>query len=185
MTLENLNRNVEIKARVPDISRFDHMIERAESLADDGPTVIFQEDTFFNCPRGRLKLRRFSHSNGELIFYDRPDSIEPEESRYIVCPTSTPDSLRDTLSLSLGTRGTVRKRRTLYLTGQTRIHFDEVEGLGNFVELEVVLLPEQDSTDGARVAEALMVSLGIERFSLVDRAYIDLLLEKADSQTRD
>ncbi len=37
----------------------------------------------------------------------------------------------------------VRKTRWLYLVGQTRVHCDHVEGLGNFAELEVVLEDQQ------------------------------------------
>lgn len=175
---KQMNRNIEIKARVPNAARFSAMIERAEGLADNGPTVIHQDDTFFNCQHGRLKLRKFSESDGELIYYDRPDSIEPEESQYIVSPTATPDSLRQALSLSLGIRGSVRKRRVLYLVGQTRIHFDDVEDLGKFIELEVMLQPEQNRTEGVRIANDLMSNLGIEKTSLVDKAYIDLLVER-------
>ena len=31
----------------------------------------------------------------------------------------------------------MKKQRTLYIVGQTRVHVDQVEGLGDFVELEV------------------------------------------------
>jgi adenylate cyclase len=171
-----MRRNVEIKARV---STFDSIVEKVEAFADDGPTIIEQEDTFFNCPRGRLKLRKFSESEGELIFYNRPDTLEPKECQYIISPTPSPGSLRDVLSHSLGIKGLVRKQRTLYLVGQTRIHLDEVEGLGKFIEIEVVLHPEQNTADGVRIANDLIEKLGIHVSDLVDRAYIDILLERA------
>ena len=63
-------RNIEIKARVPDMAA---LTERVADLADDGPTQIYQFDTFFRCDTGRLKLRKFSDSHGELIFYRRAD----------------------------------------------------------------------------------------------------------------
>jgi len=79
------------------------------------------------------------------------------------------------LSAALGVVGVVRKRRTLYLIGPTRVHLDEVEGLGDFVELEVVLQPDQDVSDGVATAEDLMQKLGIRPTQLIEKAYIDLL----------
>lgn len=46
-------------------------------------------------------------------------------------------SFQETLRLALGIKGSVNKKRYLYMVGQTRVHVDEVEGLGNFMELEV------------------------------------------------
>lgn len=132
--------NVEIKARLAD---FALARKRIEIIADSGPSVIEQEDTFFACPNGRLKVRTFSETEGELIYYKRPDSSEPRISHYIRSKSSDPRSLCDVLSSALGVRGIVRKKRTLYIAGQTRIHLDQVEYLGSFVELEVVLSPQQ------------------------------------------
>jgi predicted adenylyl cyclase CyaB len=167
-----MSRNVEIKARVADLAA---LTRRVEAIADQGPTIIDQEDTFFNSPSDRLKLRTFSDSKGELIFYERPNLHEPRECRYTRIDISAPDALRRILSRSLGVRGVVRKRRRLYLTGRTRIHLDDVEHLGHYVELEVVLTDEQDEEYGANVARDLMRRLGITEQDLVDKAYIDLL----------
>ena len=73
------------------------------------------------------------------------------------------------------------KTRYLYLVGQTRIHLDDVEGLGQFMELEVVLEEGQSDADGQRIAEVLMSALGVESEDLIDGAYMDLL-EKPSSR---
>src|SRR5688500_13097230 len=112
-------RNVEIKAQVADI---DTMLARAAAVADQGPIEISQDDTFFRCPSGRLKLRAFSKHEGELIFYRRADQQGPRESFYLRSPTSAPDALRQSLSLAYGEAGRIRKHRTLFLAGRTRIH---------------------------------------------------------------
>lgn len=174
-TAAHMNKNVEIKARV---SGFDSIVEQVREIANEGPAVIEQEDTFFHTPRGRLKLRKFSDSHGELIYYDRPDTIQPKTCHYVLSPCSDPDSLRNALSHAFGIRGVVRKRRVLYIVGQSRIHLDEVEGLGYFIEIEVVLKSGQSTTEGVRIAGDLMATFGIDDSSLVDRAYIDLLLER-------
>lgn len=167
-----INSNIEIKARIEDLKA---LKERVKEIADSGPFVIDQDDTFFHSQKGRLKLRKFSDKEGELIFYDRPDSAGPSQCRYILSPTATPDSLRQSLTESNGIRGIVRKQRKLYLTGQTRIHLDNVEDLGQFMELEVVLLPGQETSEGIKIARELMEKLGITEDQLIEGAYIDLL----------
>jgi predicted adenylyl cyclase CyaB len=167
-----MNRNVEIKARV---SNFAAIRSAAGEIADGPPTLVEHEDTFFRCPNGRLKVRRLSSHLGELIYYERHNTAEPAESRYIRAATGDPDLLVRALSHALAIRGVVRKTRTLYMSGQTRIHFDEVEGLGQFVELEVVLASGQPFSDGLREARHMMNRLGIQQHQLVDQAYIDLL----------
>lgn len=167
-------RNIEIKARVADRAALE---QRAAALADEGPAQIFQDDTFFVCPEGRLKLRDFGDGCGELIFYRRADATGPKTSFYRIAPTAEPAALRETLSLALGERGRVVKHRTLYLVGRSRIHLDRVEGLGDFMELEVVLADGEDEAAGQKEADELMARLGITPDQLVEGAYLDLLAE--------
>jgi predicted adenylyl cyclase CyaB len=168
-----VNRNVEIKARVVDLEPVRRIAER---LADAEPTVLEQDDTFFACSQGRLKLRSLGGSSqAELIFYRRADVAGPKESQYIIHRTSDAQGLHAVLSAALGVRAVVRKRRTVYLIGPTRVHLDEVEGLGQFVELEVVLEGDQRASEGIAVARDLMAELGISQDGLVEKAYVDLL----------
>ncbi|XP_030815793.1 uncharacterized protein LOC115910093 [Camarhynchus parvulus] len=143
--------------------------------------VLLQTDTFFRVPRGRLKLRRTQDGRGELIFYERPDSASPKLSRFSITPTADPEGLQAVLSQSLGVLGTVRKERLLFLLGQTRLHLDRVQGLGDFLELEVVLRPEQSEEDGQRLARELLQELGIGEQDLISGAYLDLLLAQGDN----
>jgi predicted adenylyl cyclase CyaB len=142
-------RNIEIKASIADVAA---LVSKVQAIADQGPFEIIQDDTFFECATGRLKLRAFSAEDGELIYYRRSDERGPKESSYVRASTSAPDSLRLALTLAYGQTGRVRKRRTLYLAARTRIHVDQVEGLGDFLELEVVLEDEEPSTDVTQTA---------------------------------
>ncbi len=169
-------RNIEIKARIESIEA---AAARAAALADQGPIEIRQDDTFFTCDRGRLKLRAFSADAGELIFYRRPDQAGPKESFFVISPTASPDSLREALSLAYGQAGRVRKHRTLYLVGRTRVHLDRVEGLGHFLELEVVLSDGDRSDPAVEEAHNLMAALGITPAQLIEGAYVDLLARQA------
>lgn len=164
--------NIEIKARIASV---DAMRPIAAAIADQGPVEIAQDDTFFRCGSGRLKLRVFSPERGELIHYHRPDRQGPKASSYLRCPTSEPDTLRACLAGAYGEDGRVVKHRTLFLAGRTRIHLDRVEALGDFLELEVVLDEGEGSEAGVAEANALMVRLGIDASQLVESAYVDLL----------
>ena len=167
-----MGRNVEIKARA---RNFERQCRTALELAKVPPEHLIQEDTFFHVPDGRLKLREINGHSAELIYYDRTDSPGPKESRYTVYPADNPEELKEVLAKALGIRAVVRKNRTVSLVGQTRVHLDQVEGLGQFIELEVVLEAEQDIEYGSAVAEGLMSRLGIEKRDLVAAAYVDLL----------
>jgi len=165
-------RNVEIKARVDDP---DSLRARVEAMADSPVEVLDQRDVFFHAPEGRLKLRSFPDGRGELIAYRRPDATGPALSDYRIHRTEAPESLEGFLAELFGTRGEVRKRRLLYRIGQTRVHLDEVEGLGDFIELEVVLSDDQTADNGAQIAEQILGDLGLSGAERIACAYIDLL----------
>lgn len=167
-----VRRNLEIKARVRDAAA---LAARAAALADGPPQGCRQEDTFFPVGEGRLKLRVLGEDRGELIYYRRADERGPKTSSYAIAPTDRPRELGAVLTAALGSRGVVRKRRTVYLSGRTRIHLDEVQDLGSFVELECVLGPG-DGMDGAEAELSdLMDRLGVDAADLIEGAYADLL----------
>lgn len=168
-------RNIEIKARIHSV---ESLAPKAAAIATEGPIEIAQDDTFFQCEAGRLKLRTFSPNDGELIFYSRANQHGPKESFYQLSPTGTPDTLRECLSLAYGQVGRVRKQRTLFLVGRTRVHLDKVEGLGHFLELEVVLADGELAEAGVREANELMQKLGVEPSQLIEGAYLDLLVHQ-------
>lgn len=165
-------RNTEIKARIDSVAAF---LPRVAALATGGPTELEQDDTFFPCENGRLKLRAFSDESGELIFYRRPEQQGPKESFYVISPTSMPGTLRQVLLQAYGQVGRVEKHRTVFFVGRTRVHLDRVKGLGEFLELEVVLKDGESAEAGVAEASALMERLGVQSSQLIDAAYVDLL----------
>ncbi|MDP6506434.1 MAG: class IV adenylate cyclase [Planctomycetota bacterium] len=166
-------RNIEIKARLPE--GMDDIRVRSAALAAEPPAVLLQTDTFFNIPEGRLKLREFADGSAELIFYERPDTEGPKASSYVCSPCPSSSSMLEALTRALGVRGVVKKRRDLYIVDQTRVHLDEVEGLGSYLELEVVMRDEQSNQEGESIAHELLDSLGVRDDWLISGAYIDLL----------
>ncbi len=164
-------RNIEIKARIASV---EDLLPRAVALAGGAPEVLQQDDSFFRVPHGRLKLREFADGSAELIHYHRADSAEAKASEYVRVSVPDPAALREALARGCGLLGRVRKQRWLLITGATRIHIDRVEGLGDFMELEVVLRGGQSDAEGSAVAEGLMHALGLADAERLAGAYLDL-----------
>jgi predicted adenylyl cyclase CyaB len=167
-----MNRNIEIKARIPELSA---MRAKAAGLASGSVETIDQTDTFFVVPKGRLKVRAFADGSGEVISYDRPNRLGPTESIYQRVACEDARALSQALGSVLAVRGIVTKQREVFHVGRTRVHLDHVNRLGCFVELEVVLAPGESVAEGHREAHALLRSLEIPDGALVSEAYIDLL----------
>lgn len=165
-------QNIEIKARA---SNFKHQLDLAETASDQARQTLVQEDTFFVTPQGRLKLREFPDAPAQLIYYNRIDTQGPKLSEYFITATDDALGLKDVLSKAYGVRQVVKKVRHLYMSGRTRLHFDEVEGLGHFIELEVVLGDGDSMDEGQQEATLLMSALNIKDDDLIDVAYADLL----------
>lgn len=167
-----MSKNIEIKARIESVEL---LLPLVAKIADKGPTEIIQNDTFFSCPNGRLKLRTFSKREGQLIFYKRPDISAPKESFYIISPTASPDTLREMLTLAYGECGHIHKHRVVFMAGRTRVHLDKVERLGDFLELEVVLEEGEPIETGVSVAHELLEKIAVSHHQLIEESYIDLL----------
>jgi predicted adenylyl cyclase CyaB len=133
-----------------------------------------QADTYFNVRNGRLKLRETPGFQAELIFYERDEDAPRRESRYEEVALPDAGGLREMLVAALGVRGVVRKRRTLLLMDTTRIHLDNVDGLGAFLEIEVPVRDEDVAAAQAQL-ESLMQALGYGWSDCIRASYIDLL----------
>ena len=165
--------NLELKAHCADLGR---ARERARALATRWLGVDHQVDTYFRTAAGRLKLRESSLSGAQLVPYLRADAPQARRSDYLVVPVPDPEAMRRLLTELLGIHRIVRKHREIGLFENVRIHLDQVEGLGDFVELEAVW-------DGGGAGEAeqhaklafLRERLGIADGDLVAASYEALL----------
>ena len=173
-----VDQTVEIKARCTDPEEMAVIIRKlgAECIGRQ-----FQVDTFYRVPHGRLKLRR-SESEEYLIGYRRPDHKGPKHCLVNLYPCRDTGQLDRVLSDALGVRVVVKKEREIYLLENTRFHLDQVEGLGSFVEIEVLGRRGVDSVDKLRAAcEKYLGLLGIRREDLIEAAYADLLEDAGSS----
>jgi predicted adenylyl cyclase CyaB len=144
--------------------------------------VLLQRDVYFHAVSGRLKLRSIqserSPPTAELIAYDRPDGAGERISTYILVRVADPGRLEAALGAALGVRAVVKKRRRLLMSGNIRLHFDEVESLGTFVEFEAVLGDgDTEAQSIERIARWRSV-LGLS--DAVSRSYVDLLEARVD-----
>lgn len=172
--------NMELKARLRSPAAAEAVARRRGRFAAE----LQQVDTYFAIPpeRGRLKLRETDGRQAELIAYARPDEAAARRSDYRRLPLApeTATELKAALSAAVGLRQVVSKRRRLYLAGDMRIHLDEVEGLGAFVEFEAVLdQPGErldESTGRQRIAE-LVAAFEIGHADRIRQSYCDLMDE--------
>ncbi len=130
-------KNIEIKYQISSP-------EQISAFLSKRPDILYlwtreQTDIYFEVMTGRLKLRLQSDSDAQLIFYQRPDTGEHRESEYYIHTTSDGNNLRKVLEKSLVVKMIVRKKRSLYMFRNVRIHLDNVTDTGHFMEFESVV----------------------------------------------
>jgi predicted adenylyl cyclase CyaB len=165
-------RNLELKAKDRDRAR---SLEICRELGAEDHGTLNQRDTYFEVPRGRLKLREEPHAVATLIAYERPDLVGNKESRYRLIEVPDPAELRAALESVLGIKVVVAKSRRLFIHEGVRIHLDRVEGLGDFIEFEGVAIDGEDPARFTALLDDLRGSLGIRDEDLLRESYSDLL----------
>jgi len=172
-------RNLELKAAYAD---FDHARAVVRGMGGRFEHVERQEDVYFHVRSGRLKVRRrvIARPDGEtrtaeLVGYVRADQSGFRGSEYTVVPVQDADVLEAALRATLGVFKVVRKRREVHLYRNARVHLDEVEGLGKYLEIEIVLSsPEEETAAGGFSAE-LTRRFEIDPGEMISGSYSDLL----------
>ena len=177
-------RNLEIKATVVSLAACRARVRRLPGAARHAR--LRQTDWYFTVPRGRMKLREIVTGRArtaELIVYERPDTQSARTSRFVRLPAAECAATRRLLTAMFGVAVCVRKQREVWLYQNARIHLDRVTGLGDFVEIEVVVT--EGMPQARRVMAMVRDALGIESGDLVGPSYSDLLLAGAsDARTR-
>ena len=164
--------NVEIKARCsnPDFIR-DYLKEQHASFKG----TDHQIDTYFNVPKGRLKLREGKIENN-LIYYQREDKQGPKKCEYHLYPTTMNSPIKALLTDALGIRIVVDKQREIYFIENVKFHIDNVDGLGSFVEIEAI---DQWGTIGEgrleQQCQDYLAQLQISSDDLLTVSYADLM----------
>lgn len=164
---------LEIKAKVDSLDAVREILRFLEAKYIG---TFQQTDTYFNTPKGRLKIREVKgEEKAKLIYYEREDISKPKRSDVSILLIQSPSSFITFLTKVLGTKVIVRKIREIYIHRETQIHLDDVQGLGTFIEFEK---ETQNITDDNMVLQELMNTLNIEFQDLIKNSYSDLLLTR-------
>lgn len=126
--------NFEFKAKV---NNPDELEEKLKKLNPIFKGEDHQRDTYFNVSAGRLKLREGTIENA-LIHYDRKNEAGAKQSDIILYEHHPSKALKDILVKTLGVKIIVDKTRRIYFIGNVKFHFDTVQGLGRFIEVEAI-----------------------------------------------
>jgi adenylate cyclase, class 2 len=165
-------RNIELKA--VDLAPARSM-DACRTIGAREEGEIWQRDAYFAVPYGGLKLREERPGRPHLIQFERADEAQHRESRYRIVATEDPETMLDALTAAVGLRIVVTKRRRLFLWESVRIHLDDVEGLGTFIELEAVASPESDLSPERELIARLRTAFAIDDSRLLASGYAALL----------
>ena len=170
--------NFEFKAKASDITALEQQLQTLN------PRFVGQDnqaDTYFNVHTGRLKLREGNIENS-LIHYDRINTAGAKQSDILLYQHTPDKSLKDILIKTLGIKVVVDKKRKIYFIENVKFHFDMVEGLGTFIEVEAI------DSDGSIGVEKLQQQcnhyaafFNIAPSDYIAFSYSDMLLEKVDN----
>ena len=166
-------RNLEFKAAAESL---EPLRANLNALEAECSGRLYQVDTYFHVPKGRLKLREVEDYAATLVYYERPDAAESRYSHYQLCDIADCAKFKQMMSDALGVKVIVKKNRELWIYGNTRIHLDEVLDLGEFVELETVMR-NQSETEAQAEHNHLKATLHIAVADLIPVSYSDLLLK--------
>jgi adenylate cyclase, class 2 len=142
--------------------------------------IDFQQDTYFNVENGRLKLREGNIEN-QLIHYIRPNDPSAKISEVELCASPPDSNLKVLLTKALGVKVIVRKTRQIYFIDNVKFHLDEVEGLGQFMEIEAIDRDDSRSVESLKAqCDYYQSLLGVNAEDIVALSYSDMLLRNID-----
>ncbi len=164
--------NIEIKART---HRQDAIRDWLSAHDAEYRGTDFQTDTYFYVDEGRLKLRQGNIENN-LIFYLRNDQAGPKGSEVHLSKVGDGDAMLQVLSEALGVMQTVRKEREIYFIQNVKFHLDQLEGLGQFVEIEAIDLDGTIGEDRLRMqCDHYLDAFHIQEEDLLTGSYSDMV----------
>lgn len=177
-------QNIELKISIDNFKETTNTLRNIGSHYDN---VLHQTDVYYFCRNGRLKLRNINNKNFELIFYQRPDREIKKISNYQVLKIEPNkfNFIESILDNALGRRIIVRKERKVWIYQNTRIHLDNVYGLGKFLELETII-EKINLNEAKREYNKVLKLLNLLKYKKYKESYSDLLedIERKNLKSR-
>ena len=168
-------KNFEFKAKVDSLEKYEDLLLKLNPI-DYG--TDHQVDTYFNVPEGRLKLREIDGKNSKLIDYSRENVLGSKKSDILLYEHKKDESLRKILEHQFGVKVIIDKKRKIYGIENVRFHFDKVEKLGTFIEVEAIDENEEFTTEELKKqCDFYYDYFKIELNQVEKSSYSDLLLE--------
>ena len=169
-------QNLELKIKLESPEIVELILKENEVQLSE---ILNQKDIYYSIVNGLLKLR-VEGDKYFLIKYLRDESGNDRWSNYEIIQLTNGDA-ENFLSDIFNVETTVIKTRKLFWLLNTRIHIDEVENLGNFLELETIV--EGDKKDARNRFDKVVELLNLDLSKQIKCSYRDLLLEKMNNDT--
>jgi predicted adenylyl cyclase CyaB len=167
-------QNLELKARISSVSEAVRIAQRLKAQAKG---ILHQHDIYYKVPCGRFKLRIINNHSAELIFYNRPNKKGSRYSDYFVLPVDDAILTNALCTAAFGLKMEVEKKRRLFIYKNSRIHIDEVHGLGTFVEFEILL--RYGKRQAQKLLEVLSKEFAVKQAAIIGFSYSDMLLHSS------
>ncbi len=167
-------KNFEFKAKIDEIEKYENKLL---TLNPDFQGLDHQIDTYFNTQYGRLKLREGNIENS-LINYDRENVSGSKESQIILYQHEPNVALKNILIRQLGVKIVVDKKRKIYFIDNVKFHFDIVENLGTFMEVEAIDSKEEFTIEELKEqCDKYFDFFELTQNNIIDKSYSDLIME--------
>jgi len=170
-------KNIELKIKIDGFKKVASIFKK---IGAKFKGKLYQVDIYYNCPKGRLKIREINKRNFELIFYQRPDKSASKVSNYQILNIKAAqlENFKSIFNFALGEKTVVKKERELWLYKNTRVHLDKVSGLGSFLELETVA-KKIDTAQAKKECQEVVKLLNLTKYRKLDKSYSDMLSVRA------
>ena len=167
-------KNFEFKAKVENLEKYESKLLTLNPIYQG---LDHQIDTYFNVQKGRLKLREGNIEN-TLINYDRENILGSKQSEIILYKHESNIALKNILTLQLGVKVIVDKKREIYFIDNVKFHFDIVENLGTFIEVEAIDMKEEFTIEELKVqCDYYFKFFELKDINLIDKSYSDLIID--------